>query len=260
MAQDHLESRENPFDHGCTVPAIEEVKNVMKRVILTLAVLGGASLVAARLLLTSGTGRPSDETGDVVPTPNTPHVIEQVGVAGSDVQFPTPIENTAGTNKEQLVLTGTALRKKLIFKLYAIGSYIQDGVKVSSADELCNKDCSKQLHLVMECAISGEQMAGAFKEAIRLNHPEPEFAAEIKELTGYLQTFSLAKGDHVWLISVPRLGLKINVAGKPGIQIENPAFAKAIWEVYLGKKNLGEPLKADLVSRLKSQGPGPARP
>ena len=32
--------------------------------------------------------------------------------------------------------------------------------------------------------------------------------------------------------------------------IESPAFARAIWDIYLGRQNLGEPIKAALTSRL----------
>ncbi|MGE3804229.1 MAG: chalcone isomerase family protein [Gemmataceae bacterium] len=176
---------------------------------------------------------------------------ELVAVPGSNVQYPTPIESTVGTKQVKMVLTGTALRKKFFFSIYAIGSYVQEGVQVISADEMATKDVAKQLHLVMERDVTGQQMADAFVEAIRLNHPEPEFQEEIKVLKQYLESFDVRKGEHVWLTHVPGVGLDINIVGKQGIQIQNVKFSVAIWEIYFGKRNLGDSIKNGLVSRLK---------
>jgi hypothetical protein len=178
-------------------------------------------------------------------------VTEHVGVPDCDVRYPTPIESTVGSKKERLVLTGAGLRTKFAFNVYAIGSYIQEGIGVSSAEELCNADCSKQLHLVMQRNVTGKEMADAFAEAIRRNYPKPAFDAEISALSGKLRTIDLAKGANVWLTNVPSAGLNLKVVGLLDCQIEGVAFSKAIWEIYLGKKNLGETLKVALVSRLK---------
>ena len=40
------------------------------------------------------------------------------------------------------------------------------------------------------------------------------------------------------------------MAGAPELLVDSPAFARAVWEIYLGRNNLGEPIKAALVSRL----------
>ena len=60
--------------------------------------------------------------------------------------------------------------------MYAIGSYVQEGVAIRTAGELAATDCPKQLHLVMERDVTGEAMAAAFTTAIRQGHPAPAFA------------------------------------------------------------------------------------
>ena len=52
------------------------------------------------------------------------------------------------------------------------------------------------------------------------------------------------------LTSIPRKGLRCEVVGKTNVSIENPVFARAIWDIYLGRQNLGESIKAGLISRL----------
>jgi hypothetical protein len=38
--------------------------------------------------------------------------------------------------------------------------------------------------------------------------------------------------------------------GKKDVFIANPAFSKAVWDIYFGKNNVGEDVKRGLVSRL----------
>ena len=175
---------------------------------------------------------------------------EFIGVEGSSVQYPTPVQHKIAGRDVRLVLTGTAMRTKLIFNVYAIGSYLQEGVKVHSAEELVNANAVKQLHLVMERDIDGKDMAEAFQTAIRANYPAPAFDAELQRLMDYMKAHPVKKGDQVWLTFVPGVGLHCNQVGKGDIKINNPAFAKAVWEIYLGKNNLGESIKKGLTSRL----------
>ncbi|MCE9563134.1 MAG: chalcone isomerase family protein [Planctomycetes bacterium] len=215
---------------------------MMKSRVMTLVILG--------LIIGSGC-QPAETHQPTEPQNGTDVVIETVGVSGSEARFPVSIESTIGPKKDRLVLTGTALRERFLVNVYTIGSYLQDGVTVTSADELVNQDCCKQLHLKMETSITGKQMADALTVAVRKSHPAPEFDAELAALSEQLQTCDIAKGAHIWLTNVPGAGLLVNVAGKLDIKINSPAFSKAIWGVYLGKNGLGESIKKGLVSRIK---------
>jgi hypothetical protein len=174
---------------------------------------------------------------------------EMVGVDGSKVQYTNPAAVRINGKDMNFVLTGTALRKKLVFNVYAIGSYVQEGVKVKSADELAAADCPKRLWLVMERDLEGKEMADAFRNAIRLNHPEPAFNDEVNKLSAFMQTLSVKQGDHVWLTHVPAVGLHCQVMNKADLTIQNPKFSRAVWDIYLGKNNLGDGIKKGLLSR-----------
>jgi Chalcone isomerase-like len=173
-----------------------------------------------------------------------------VGVSGSNTQYPTPIKSSVGDKQVDLTITGTALRKKFFVNVYAIGSYIQFGVHVRSAEELAAVDCPKALHLVMERDVAGKEMAEAFRSAVRLNYAAPRFADEIKAMVECIQTQDVHKGDQVWLTHVPDVGLSINLVGKKEVLIKNPRFSQAVWEIYLGKNNLGDDIKKGLASGL----------
>lgn len=175
---------------------------------------------------------------------------ELVGVSGSSTQYPTPVDRKVGDRQVKMVLTGTALRTKLLFNVYAIGSYLEESVKVGSAEELASVDAAKLLHLYMERDVDGQTMADAFKTAIRANYAEPAFNDEIATLGESIRSISLKKHDSVYLTHVPRVGLHVHLVGKADVTIKNVAFAKAIWEIYLGKNNLGDGIKKGLVSRI----------
>jgi hypothetical protein len=173
-----------------------------------------------------------------------------VTVPGSTAKFPPLIESKIGDNAVRLDITGAAMRTKLLFNVYAIASYLQNGVVVHRAEELAAIDAPKQLHLVMERDVDGKDMAAAFRDAIRLNYPAPQFDSEVNQLADFLQAHTVKKGDHVWLTHIPGVGLHARLVGKTEAIIRNAAFSKAVWDIYLGKNNLGPSIKEGLTSRL----------
>ena len=179
-----------------------------------------------------------------------PTATEQVGVEGSETTFASEVEASVTGRTVQLTLTGTALRAKRGVHAYAIAGYVLKGADVHSAAELAQADVPKRLHLVMERPVDGKNLAEAFRSAIRLNHAEPTFNAEIKSLEHYMRNMSARKGDHLTMTHMPGIGLHIRVAGKVDFVIRSASFSRAIWDIYLGEKNLGESLKKGLASRL----------
>jgi hypothetical protein len=175
---------------------------------------------------------------------------EVVGVKGSSATYVTPIEANINGQNVPLRLTGTALRTKFVVNVYAIGSYLQQGVTVRSAEELAAANCFKRLHLILERDVEGRELAEAFRNSIRMNYPEPAFTDEVNALVAQLQQTSVRKGDQVWLTHIPDTGLHVTVQGKATFVIHNVAFSRAVWEIYLGRNNLGDAIKAGLTSRL----------
>jgi hypothetical protein len=180
-------------------------------------------------------------------------VATAVGGAGDgdvDPRYAATIASRIGGKPVRLVLTGTAMRTKYGFSVYAIGSYLQEGVKVRNGDELARIAAAKQLQLIFERDVDGETMAQSFRESIAMSHPAPAYAAELAKLEAYFRSNPVKRGNHIWLSYVPGAGLGCQLAGKPGTMIENVGFAQAAWEVYLGRRNLGMAIKTGLTSRL----------
>ena len=176
-------------------------------------------------------------------------------VAAADVitvsgnQYATAMDATVGGEKVKLTLTGAAVRSKFFVNIYTVGSYVQQGQAVRTPEELAAKDCAKLLLLIMERDLKGADMADATEKAIRANYPAPQFADEVKLLRESFVKHDIKRGDRVWLTHVPGTGLRVTLEGKADATIANPQFSRAVWDIYLGKNNLGEEIKRGLVSR-----------
>jgi chalcone isomerase-like protein len=177
--------------------------------------------------------------------------VEQVGVDGSDRKFDVTITDTIGGQQVTLDLTGTALREKAWFNVYAIGSYLQQGAAAKTAEELAAADVPKKLHLVMERGVGGKKMGSAFGEAIEANYPAPQFADELKAFQDYFAAHPVEEGDVIDFVNEPGVGIVCKVGKADPITIKNPKFSKAVWDIYFGPNNIGDAIKTGLSSRLK---------
>jgi hypothetical protein len=175
---------------------------------------------------------------------------ETVSVDGTNTSYETKIEPTVGGKAVKMDLTGAALRKRLVFKVYAIASYVEAGSGLRSAEDLADADVPKQLHLVMQRDVDGKELADAVEKAIHKSRGDDAFGDELKSLRDTMKALELKKGDNIRLTNVPKKGIECDVAGKKQLVIENSDFSRAVWEIYLGKKNIDDDLKKALVSRL----------
>ncbi len=164
--------------------------------------------------------------------------------------YATSIAVQAGDKPMRLRLTGAVMRTKWTFNVYSIASYVQEGAEVRSPESLASAAVRKKLCLTFERAVASADLAKSFRESVALNHPAPAFKAELDALADYFEAHPVAKGSSIWLSSTPRGGFQCQLHGAPAVTIPNDAFARAVWEVYLGPKNLGAAIKTGLTSRL----------
>lgn len=176
---------------------------------------------------------------------------DPVPVKGTSVTYAPIVSVTAKDKAVPLNLTGVGLRTKVGFSVYTIASYVQDGTRVRGADDVAKADGVRLLHLVMQRTVQPTEFIGAFRAAVGKSYPEDKFAAEFKQLIDAVGENAAAKGDHVTLLHVPGEGVRIQVGKKVDVTVKSPAFARALWEMYLGPKPIDEGLKKELVGLLK---------
>jgi hypothetical protein len=175
---------------------------------------------------------------------------DPVPVSGSSVKYPRAVAVQVGDKATTLKLTGVGLRTRAFLNVYAVGSYLQDGAAVRSAEELARADAVRMLYLVMERTVDPADLLDAFKTAVGKTYPADKFAPEFAQVAAAIGTKSAQKGDHVSLLAVPGVGVRIQIVGKVDVTVRNTAFAQALWEIYVGPKPIDEDLKKGLVSQL----------
>lgn len=178
---------------------------------------------------------------------------EAVPVPGSSTTYPARIPYEVGGKKTDMVLTGVALRKKFIVKVYAVASYLPAGTGAKSATDIAAADVSKWLYLVFERDVSGSDICDAFSTAIRNAHEADAFADEIAQMKAFMGALNAKRGDAVVLTHQPGKGLHINVNNTTSKEIAGAAFSRAVWDVYLGPKCINESIRDGLTSRLGAE-------
>lgn len=176
-------------------------------------------------------------------------VAEDSTVTVGSTRYHTSLAVRSGDKPIRLRLTGTAMRTKWTFNVYSIASYVQEGADVRTPEALVSAAVPKMLCLTFERSIASADLARSFRESVAMNHPAPAFAAELDALAAHFEAHPVRQGSSIWLTSEPGAGLRCQLTGAPDLTVPNDAFARAVWEVYLGPKNLGAAIKTGLTSR-----------
>lgn len=176
---------------------------------------------------------------------------DTVGVPGGRERFPKQVTKTIGDEEVALVLTGTAMRTKYFFNIYAVASYVKAEASVRTARELAAGDLPKELVLVMERGVSAKDMSAAIAKSISANHSPKDFKEAYDAFIAFLRGNEIRKGDRVRMTHIPGVGMRCRIGKRASITLQDLKFARAVWDIYLGPKNLGEHIKKGLVSRLQ---------
>lgn len=162
------------------------------------------------------------------------------------------IEDVAKVGGKDLVLNGAGLRKKMVFKVYAVGVYLTEK-KTKAADVLAAPG-PKRFKLVMLRELTGAEVGETFMAAVDKNISP----AERTKLGPDLQKFNTAfkglpkfkSGDVVLGDYVPGVGTVVTVNGKQAVEaVPEPQFFSALLRIWLGDSPASESLKEELLGQ-----------
>ena len=173
----------------------------------------------------------------------------EVAVSGSDRKVTDTRQAVIGGKAVDLKLTGASLREKAFINVYVIASYVASGTSPKSASELASVDAPKQMVLTMERDVEGPKMAEALSDAVRANYPSG-MDTELGQLEGFLKANPLHTGNEVSFTWEPGGALVCALTGKSPVTIKSAAFARAVWDIWLGAKPVQSDIKKDLAARL----------
>jgi len=131
--------------------------------------------------------------------------------------------------------TGVSTRKKLMFKVYSVASYLQENGDTSGDkfQQIMNPKNAKQLILVWVRDVDAAKVQGGFKNSLKSN------AAPAAETDTFVSFFSdVSKGDKHVLRWIPGDEIEVEINGSSAGTIKNEAFAKALWMIWFGNKSV----------------------
>lgn len=155
------------------------------------------------------------------------------------------VPDTASVEGKTLKLNGAGLRKKVVFKVYVGGLYLEtpskDAANVISSDQI------KRMQLSVLRSLSTKQVTEAIEEGFEKNSKAQMGA--LKARLDRLGTMipNVEKGDLILLTYVPGKGLVVSAKGAEKGVIEGKDFADALFAVWLGANPVQEDLKTALL-------------
>lgn len=189
--------------------------------------------------------------------------------------FPIRLRVPGGSDLHTLAGTGIRTKTFLKVQVYAFGLYVDAPAATSALQawagrsardleqdpsfyrELLEGRFGMTLRLVMTRDVSGDDMAGAFGDALRprvvlaarkLNLPGGE--AALTRFRGYFDVEELTEGTELVFSRLPGSTLVSSVRGEVKGEIHSAALCWALFDVYLGAEPISEDGKKSLVSRF----------
>jgi hypothetical protein len=169
---------------------------------------------------------------------------------GSKVAFPDTITLPSPEGPIELVATGTGLRTKFRFKVYACVSYVDATADLGSdpAAALITLDRAKQIHMKFRRDVDHEKVVNAFREGLEKNAGDrlaPLEDVEARFLAQFVD--DLKKNDTLTLTYLPGRGLISSYNGKELGAIDDEEFASFVWAIYFGDEPVSGKMKKQMV-------------
>lgn len=170
-------------------------------------------------------------------------VEETVVEPSTDKSFPKNVSFTYGDTDYTLSVTGVAVRKKFVFKVYGIAHYMQDAAKTSQEEafkEVLTDGKAKQITMDFSRDVGTDKIQGAYRDSFKKNATDEELK-EIQPLVdqfvGYFDK-EVKENEQYILRWVPGGTILTTVQGEEKPAITNETFARVLWSVWLGKDSI----------------------
>ena len=160
-------------------------------------------------------------------------------VAG--VKLPDSVE----VGGKRLQLNGAGLRKKVVFKVYVAGLYLENPTKDAAAAVSSDQIKSMRLHILR--TLDAGKITEAIAEGFERNS-KPQLDALRARLDRFNSMFpNVAEGDEIVMSYLPGKGTVVTAKGAEKGTIEGKDFADALFAVWLGPNPVQEDLKKALL-------------
>jgi hypothetical protein len=170
------------------------------------------------------------------------------GAAGAAELADVTLPDRVTVGETELQLNGLGLREASMLKVdvYVAGLYLEE--TSSDPSTILASDQIKRIHMdFVYKKVATKKITKAWIDGIEANVPDEAdaLAASLDQLNAWME--EMVKGDTMTFTSIPGKGLEVVVKEQRKGLIEDPAFAKAFWSIFLGPEPPNEGLKTGLL-------------
>jgi hypothetical protein len=178
---------------------------------------------------------------------------ESVQEPSTGKSFPVAVKYARNGVEYPMSLTGVAVRKKLVFKVYGMAHYEQDPVKAPKEEALgAMLVDGKARQITMDFArdVDAGKIRDAYMDGFRENATADEFKSIQPMVDQFVGFFSNeVKENQQFVVRwLPGGVVVATVAGEEKPSIASPLFARVLWSIWLGKDSIVD--RDDLVARI----------
>ncbi len=153
--------------------------------------------------------------------------------------------DTITVEGKTLKLNGIGLRKKLMFKVYVAGLYVETPTKAPEA--IISSEQVKRMDLRILRSLKASKVTEAIEEGFEKNS-KAQMGALKERLAKFSAMFSdVNEGDEILMTYVPGKGSSVSIKGVERGTVEGRDFGDALFSVWLGPDPVQEDLKRALL-------------
>ncbi len=155
------------------------------------------------------------------------------------------MEETVTVDGKALKLNGMGLRKKLIFKVYVAGLYLEETTKDGSV--VTSKDQARRVEMAMLRDLEKGKIIEAINAGFEKNNADkmPALKERLSKFVAVIP--DLKEGQKLSLTYVPGKGTTVEGPGGANFTAEGKDFADALFSVWFGKSPVDDDLKKGML-------------
>jgi len=148
--------------------------------------------------------------------------------------FPEEVAFDAEGKNYTLDATGVSTRKKFMFKVYSIASYLEKGGSGNGDkfERVMNPDLAKQLTMKWVRDVNAARVQDGFKQSLVKSQAPSEETEMFINFFGDVKT-----GDETVIRYIPGGTVEVLMNGTKKGVIQNQEFANALWLVWFGNNS-----------------------
>jgi len=181
---------------------------------------------------------------------------DKVKEPSTEIEFPASVKFTGGGKEYQVAITGVAVRKKLIIKVYGMAHYMQEPGMMREDEAyaaVLTDGKAKQISLQFVRDVDASSIQNAYRDGFKNSTPSGELQKIQASIDKFLAYFTnpVKDGDTFTYRWLPGGTVVAIVQGQEKPAITDPVFARSLWGIWFGEDSIVD--REDLVARMKAK-------